>query len=438
MITPKKIRALIVALAGLCTGIATAAAPENCSASCCDRAFEASFADSTIRLDYILGGTATAPTVSLLKTSSMPTWSGRRHNLDKLPLAGNNQLTVTSTAGDTLYRTSFSSLYNEWLALNDTVARAFEHSLLIPRPKQPVNVTLEVFNARRECVATHRFGLDPADVLIRSLRPAGYDTVMIHQGSYQGTKIRFVFLSEGFRADQMDEFHAYARRAVDAIFRHEPFGDLRERFDFVAVDVPSADSDVSHPADGVWRSTAFGSHFSTFYSARYLTVPNVFAMHDALVGIPYDHIVVLANTDTYGGGGIYNDYTITNTGNPNFEPVVVHEIGHSFGGLGDEYFYEQDVMNDTYPLDVEPWEPNITTLVDFASKWEGMMKPGTPVPTPTDRADEFAVGLYEGGGYSTHGVYRPADYCRMRINDIDHFCPVCVAALRSLIIFYTE
>lgn len=400
--------------------------------------FDSVFADSTIRIDYVLAGTTRAPSAAVRRTVVTDGWAGRRHNLDRLPLAGNDRLTVTSANGDTLYRTSFSSLYNEWLALGDSVPRAFEHSVLMPMPRHPVTVTLDVLNPRHECVASvsHRF--DPEDILIQRSAAARHDTVMIHSGNYQGPKIRFAFLPEGFRADEMDSFHAYARRAVDALFAHEPFGELRERFDFVAVDVPSVDTGVSRPSENDWRNTAFSSHFSTFYSDRYLTVPNVFAMHDALTGIPYEHIVVLANTDTYGGGGIYNEYTVTNTGNPKFEPVVVHEIGHSFGGLGDEYFYETDVMNDTYPLDVEPWEPNITTLVDFQGKWKHLVKDGTPVPTPSDRAAEFPVGVYEGGGYSTHGVYRPADVCRMRINEIDHFCPACIDALRRLILFYTE
>jgi hypothetical protein len=164
----------------------------------------------------------------------------------------------------------------------------------------------------------------------------------------------------------------------------------------------------------------------------------VFAVHNALAGVPYEHIIILANTNVYGGGGIYNSYTLTTTGNPQFEPVVVHEFGHSFGGLADEYFYNGDVMDDTYPTDVEPWEPNITTLVDFDSKWKKLIPKKTPTPTPAADAAKYPIGLFEGGGYSFKGIYRPADNCRMRINDIDHFCPACIDALDRLIKFYTE
>ena len=146
----------------------------------------------------------------------------------------------------------------------------------------------------------------------------------------------------------------------------------------------------------------------------------------------------MAKTDEYGGGGIYNAFMLTTAHHKDFRPVVVHEFGHSFGGLADEYFYENDTMTDTTPLDVEPWEQNITTRVDFGSKWQDMLVKGTPVPTPVAESKRYPVGVYEGGGYSTKGVYRPADYCRMRVNEWPEFCPVCQRALCRLIDFYTQ
>ncbi|WP_289188252.1 M64 family metallopeptidase, partial [uncultured Bacteroides sp.] len=144
------------------------------------------------------------------------------------------------------------------------------------------------------------------------------------------------------------------------------------------------------------------------------------------------------NTEEYGGGGIYNSYTLTTAHHPMFRPVVVHEFGHSFGGLADEYFYDDDVMTDTYPLDVEPWEQNISTRIDFSSKWEDMLAQKTPVPTPTSESKTYRVGVYEGAGYSAKGIYRPADNCRMRTNEYPTFCPVCERAIRRVIEFYTE
>ena len=151
-------------------------------------------------------------------------------------------------------------------------------------------------------------------------------------------------------------------------------------------------------------------------------------MHDRLCGIPYEHIVILANTDTYGGGGIYNSYTLTTALHSAFKPVVVHEFGHSFAGLADEYYYDDMYVQYYYPH-TEPWEQNITTLKDFGSKWKDMMG-----EIPGQAGND--VGLYEGAGYQSKGVWRPAPDCRMHTNKADCFCPVCQRAISRIIEFY--
>ena len=250
--------------------------------------------------------------------------------------------------------------------------------------------------------------------------------------------ILVAILAEGYTTAEMDSFYHHAAVAVESILKHEPFKSRADDFNFVAVASPSIDSGVSVPRLGDWKKTAFSSHFSTFYSDRYLTTGNLQDVHDALAGIPYEHIIILANTPEYGGGGIYNSYTLTTARHRDFRPVVVHEFGHSFGGLADEYFYENDIMDESYPLDIEPWEPNITTIVDFPSKWQSIVPEGTPVPTDPKNADKYPVGVYEGGGYVFKGVYRPADQCRMRNNTWPAFCPACQRALNLLIDFYTK
>lgn len=399
--------------------------------------FNDAFCDSTLRLDYILSGTPGDVNIGLKQMHLKEGWSGRRDNLDRLKYDGNGQILVTSLAGDTLYRNSFSTLFNEWLDLEDMRSTACECPLLVPFPKDSVVVSVSLLDKRHQAIASASRVVAPSDILIRKSHAVA-DHEYIREGSYPGTKIGVAILAEGYTPDEMPVFIADAKEAVDAILSHQPFSDLKERFDFIAVKTPSADSGTSVPLDNLWLNTAFDSHFSTFYSDRYLTSPSVFKMYDAINGINADHIIVLVNTDVYGGGGIFNSYTLTAAHHRNFRPVVVHEFGHSFGGLADEYFYEKEVMADTYPLDVEPWEPNITTLLDFDSKWNGLLEKGTPVPTDPAQAGEYPVGVYEGGGYSFHGIYRPADTCRMRVNNVDAFCPVCQAALASIIKFYTE
>ena len=164
-------------------------------------------------------------------------------------------------------------------------------------------------------------------------------------------------------------------------------------------------------------------HESTI--ARYLTTLNLKALHDWLAGIPYEHIIVLVNTEKYGGGGILNSYNLSMAHHRMFKPVVVHEFGHSFAGLADEYAYEQEAIP-MYPADVEPWEPNITTQVNFGAKWKDMV----------GKID--GVGLFEGAGYSLKGVYRPENDCRMRTNENPTFCHVCEKAIRDIVDFYTK
>ncbi len=423
---------LLAALAALLTALPAGA-----------QRFEDHFEDKTLRLDYIFAGTNRTQSLYVDQLCAVPGWAGRRHHLKELPLTGNGQITLRDAAtGDTLYRHSFSSLFQEWQVTEEAATwhKSFENSFLVPFPKRPatVTVTLRDTHGRTCAEMTHR--VDPADVLIRALPPSQAEHRYIHRAGNPAECIDVALVAEGYTAEEMSVFYADCEATVKAILAHEPFKSTADRFNFVAVASPSLDSGVSEPGKGLWRRTAVDSHFDTFYSPRYLTTPHLKQLHDLLTGVPYEHIVILANTDTYGGGGIYNSYTLTTAHHANFAPVVVHEFGHSFGGLADEYFYD-DQYEPLFPADTEPWEQNITTLVNFAAKWADMLPEGTPVPTPVALAkdDRYErVGVYEGAGYQSKGVYRPVDDCRMRTNTAPAFCPVCRRALQRLIDFYTR
>lgn len=400
------------------------------------------FADKTLRVDYIFNGNASGQAICLDGLSALPTWAGRKHHLAELPLQGNGQIVMRNAAsGNTIYTTSFSSLFQEWLETDEArnVTKGFENTFLLPYPLQPVEIEITLLDPRRNVRASMKHIVHPNDVLIEQkgnshITPHKY---LLHNDSPEKC-IDVAILAEGYTLQEIQTFYEDADIACKSIFDHEPFKSMKKRFNVVAVASPSTDSGVSVPRLNEWKHTAFGSHFSTFYSDRYLTTSRVKAIHDALAGIPYEHIIILANTEEYGGGGIYNSYTLTTAHHPMFRPVVVHEFGHSFGGLADEYFYDNDVMTDTYPLDIEPWEQNISTQVDFAAKWKDMLSENTPVPTPAEVSENYPTGVYEGGGYSAKGIFRPAENCRMRTNEYPAFCPVCQRALRRIIEFYTE
>lgn len=400
------------------------------------------FLNKTLRIDYIFTGNAKQQAVYLEELSQLPTWAGRQHHLSELPLEGNGQIIVKDlSTKECIYKTSFSSLFHEWLSTDEAkeTAKGFENTFLMPYPKQPVEVELVLFTPRKEVMARFTHIIRPDDILIRQrgeshITPHKY---LLKSGS-ENECIDVAILAEGYTDEEMEVFYMDAQAACESIFAHEPFQTMKGKFNIVAVASPSIDSGVSVPRENQWKQTAVHSHFDTFYSDRYLTTSRVKSIHNALAGIPYEHIIILANTDVYGGGGIYNSYTLTTAHHPLFKPVVVHEFGHSFGGLADEYFYDDDVMTDTYPLDAEPWEQNISTQVNFATKWEDMLARNTPIPTPESMQKEFPIGVYEGGGYSAKGIFRPAFNCRMRTNEYHEFCPVCQRAIRRMIEFYTQ
>ena len=411
----------------------------------CAQQFDAHFQNATLRIDYIFVGNASQQIIAIDELAHFPEWAGRRINLDKTPVRGNGEVKVINPSDNTvLYRNSFSSLFQEWLTTDEasTTTRSFEFTQLVPFPKQEVIIETTLLSNKGEEQAILRHKFSPDDKLIRRLdnRTATPHEYLLKSGSSEEC-IDIAIMAEGYTQEEMDMFMQDARTACEEIMRYEPFASHRDKFNVVAVKCPSTQSDVSVPQDGEWKQTAVNSNFMTFYSPRYLTTNSVHLIHDNLIGVPYEHLIILANTDTYGGGGIYNSYTLTTAHNPYFKSVVVHEFGHSFGALADEYFYEQpDHTENFYSLDYEPWEQNITSLVDFDSKWKDMLPKRTDIPTePTDkRKEKYTIGVYEGGGYMTKGMYRPAVICRMRDNVATQFCPVCQRAIERIILFNTQ
>ena len=403
--------------------------------------FEDFFEDKTLRIDYNFAGNAHQQEIAVDQLNVSPHWYGKRQRLAELPLEGNGQITVRShKTGQVIYRHSFSTLFQEWLLYPEaqSVRKSFENVFLVPMPKDTVDVTLDLRNNRREVMASLTHQVVPTDILIRRIGEKDvtpYETIQEAKDSQHC--IHIAYLAEGYQKDEMSTFIDDVRVAMEALFEHEPFKSLRDRFHIVAVKAPSQESGTSEPGRGIWKNTALHSHFDTFYSDRYLTTLHLKDMHDWLAGIPYEHIIVLVNSGRYGGGGIFNSYNLTTTHHAKYRPVVVHEFGHSFCGLGDEYAYDIEEVP-MYPKDIEPWEPNLTTLVDFPSKWQDLVDKKTPVPTPLTVQYKDKVGVYQGAGYNLKDVYRPCQDCRMRTNEHPVFCPVCQRALTRLIDFYTK
>ena len=385
------------------------------------------FEDRTLRIDYSFSGDSARQDIYVDELSTMPRWYGKRQRLAEVPLKGNGQIIVRDTeSGKVIYRHPFSTLFQEWLTTDEAkhTRKSFENVFLVPYPKRPVNITVELRDYHNRVNATMTHTVDPQDILIRHIGEENvtpYTT--LHAAADTTRCIRIAFVAEGYQSSELLTYLDDCRKAVRALFEHEPFKSLQERFQIIALLSTSTDSGVSVPRKGIWKNTVLSSQFDTFYSERYLTTLHLKRLHDVLAGTPYEHIIIITNTTTYGGGGIYNSYNLASAHGPMYEPVVVHEFGHSFGGLGDEYPYgDSDPM---YYADTEPWEPNLTTQHNFTGKWENLIREGK-------------AGLVEGGGYLSHGVWRGQEDCRMRTNEYPTFCPVCEQALTRLIKFYTE
>jgi hypothetical protein len=401
------------------------------AAETCAQAFDNHFEDRTLRLDYVFGGNNKEQHIFFEQAYSTTRWAGRRSRLTDMPLKGNGQIRLKDSAtGELLYIHTFSTLFQEWQTTEEAtkVQKAFETSYNVPFPKHPVEVTVTLTNFHGQVVGELTHTVDPKDILIRTMG----DTAIPYRYVWKPDSvpdlancIDLAIVAEGYTAAQTDKFFKDCQRAVDALFSHEPFTTLKKRFNVVAVAPESLDDGTSVPREGRWRRTPAYTHYDTFYSNRYLMTQDVHRLYDLLSGVPFEHIIVLVNSSIYGGGGIYNQLLVSTSNHPTFSQVLVHEFGHSYAGLGDEYFYD-DVYETQYPADTEPWEPNLTTKVDFQSKWADLL------PDPSGR-----LGLYEGGGYQSKGVWRPSKDCRMKTNESPDFCPVCSRAIVRITDFYT-
>lgn len=223
---------------------------------------------------------------------------------------------------------------------------------------------------------------------------------------------------------------------METLFTIPPYPDHRNDFNVWAVGLVSEESGTDSSGKGIFKNTALNSGYYTFGLDRYLTTPDIKSIRDAVWNVPCDAVFILINAKTYGGGGIYNFYAMGTADNERTQSVFVHEFGHSFAGLADEYFSSTVAYNDFYNLKYEPWEPNITTLVNFSSKWKNQLAKGTPIPTPLTDQYKDKLGVFEGGGYLPKGIYRPMDHCMMR--DYAPFCPVCSAAIVRMINYLTD
>ncbi|MDR1408585.1 MAG: IgA Peptidase M64 [Tannerella sp.] len=402
--------------------------------------FDTYFEPKSLRFDFALSGNALSQSAALQLLREEPVWGGPvKHLIDPFEYGGYYIKVFDKETGKLIYSRGFNTLFEEWRTTDRarTETQSWTNSISVPYPKK--TVTLELLARDR---STNLFAplltleVDPQSIYIDRSPLADLTIEKVRFTGDPAGKVDLVFVPEGYTAAEMEKFSRDAARFTRALFDTSPYDTRKDDFNVWAVHLPSHESDVDISGRGIFKNTALNAGFYTFGIERYLTTPDMKAIRDAVWRVPCDAIFILVNSEIYGGGGMYNFYAIGTADNPRTIRVFVHELGHSFAGLADEYFQSEVAYNDFYSLTVEPWEPNITTLVDFASKWQDMLAPDTPVPTPPEEPYLHKTGVFEGGGYVSKGIYRPVDHCTMR--DMAPFCPVCSRAILKMIDFVTD
>lgn len=403
--------------------------------------FDTYFYNKTLRLDYVHSGTADTDFYAVDELIQEPYYAGSRKNLVSPFDYGNYKFTLTDAAGGVLlWSQGYSTLFSEWQTTAEarSVTRAFPENVVFPFPKKPVIATFYNRNKQQQWEKRYSFRIDPASYFIRKERRLEFPFSAIHRSGEPAVCLDIVFVPEGYTAAEMKKFRQDCERLGGYLLKSRPYNKYSDRINLYAVEAPSLESGADVPGKDIWKKTIMNSGFYTFDIERYLTTPDMKSVRDVASNAPYDAICVVANSTTYGGGGIYNFYALFTSDNHVADYVFLHEFGHSFAGLGDEYYDSSVAYENFYDLKYEPWEPNLTTLVNFDTKWKAMVEPGTPIPTPEADKDKVKLGAYEGGGYVTKGVFRPSHDCSMKSISYDNFCPVCLDAIDRMIKSYLE
>ena len=404
--------------------------------------FDQYFTEASLRVDYCLTGNKNETTFSLKELIREPYWSGSKTNLVDTLEFGNYIVKVYEAGmSKLLLSKGYQNLFGEWQTTPEAemLTKSFEESVIVPFPKVKVDMVLSYRNWAGELKEGMRLTINPDDYFIRNYDNLNLPVYDAWIGNKDITKaVDIVILPEGYTQAEMGKFVKDCDFFVKSLFSYAPYDRYRESFNVRGVMAPSEESGCTMPGDHIYKNTAMRFSFWTFDSERYCMSTDNRDIRDLAGQVPYDQIYVLVNTEKYGGGGIYNFYCSSASSNTFSSDVIIHEFGHGFAGLADEYYTDDTGYDHMYNLEVEPWEPNLTTLKDFSNKWGDMLDKKTPVPTPREKKYEQVIGVFEGGGYEAKGMYSPHMDCLMKTFKGHEFCPVCQRAIERMILYYSK
>ena len=404
------------------------------------QSFDNYFENKSLRVDFYLYGNEKDTHASFSQMKKEPFWGGTKSRLI-FPDKGTYRIQIFDSKTDTLlFSKGFNSLFEEWQHTPEAKenTRMFYHTQQIPFPKQEIKWVLQKRNHDGNFDTLLSKNINPNNKFILKEISTPYPVKnLLHSGN-PNEKLDIAVIAEGYTQSEQEKFYADAQRMVDYLFQIEPFSKLKNRFNIYAIASVSLDSGTDEPSKNSYKNTIVNSGFDTFDIPRYLTTQDQKSVADIASLVPYDQMYVLVNTNAYGGGAFYNHLNLTSANHPQSERVFVHELGHGLVGLADEYYDSSTTFNDLYNLEIEPWEPNITTLANFDKKWKKMIDKNTPIPTPRTPKYQNKTGAFEGGGYVTKGIFSPMQECMMKTLQTPDFCPVCQKAIIETIIFLSE
>jgi len=440
---------------------------------------------ATVRVDYTHSGNALGEAYALEQVVIEPLpWPGdTARSLDNTNRGQNRVEVADAKTGDLIYSRDFSTIFGEWRTTEEAnkISRAFQESVRFPKPDRPVRVRILKRDERNAFSVAWSVEIDTdASDVVKKQPPAPNKPIPVHVSGPSPQKVDLLILGDGYTQAEMGKFEADAKRLSAHLFSVSPFKERANDFNVWALAVPTQESGVSRPSTGVHHASSLGTRYDIFGSERYVLTLDNRALRGIAQHAPYEFIEILVNNETYGGGGIFGQFSTAAAGNTWANYLFVHEFGHHFAGLADEY-YTSSVAYAASSTRMEPWEPNVTALRDPAQlKWKRHVKANMPLPTPWPKAQyeersrayqkrraalreqnrpesemdalfredlaatralfdkqphRHAIGAFEGANYEASGYYRPAMQCIM-FDRSEAFCPVCADGINDVIDLY--
>lgn len=398
--------------------------------------WEENFENASLRIDYYHSGRYQIDYFTIQSYQRLDFYSGSHiYLIDETNNGAYKVALFDKKTKRMIYSKGFSSLFNEWQSSEEAkrMCGNYEETVIVPYPKNEVEIVFysrDSINNWQE-VAREDFN---EDLLVENEVPL-YNIISLHPVNRKlEERMDLVFLPLGYTKQEKDKMMKDLKDFSEYMFIEEPYKSRENIINIEAIEYYTEKSGIPGLGERKDEEGPLGVTYNMFSSPRYIMTTKLWELNDVTNLLPCDALIIIVNSDVYGGGGIYNYYATCYTGDKAKE-VLIHEFSHSFAGLGDEYS-ENDSDTGLQPIYAEPYEKNITTLVDFSAKWSDMIKKTTPIPTPTTKEYENEVGVFEGASYMSKGFYRPYQHCMMR--DLYPFCPVCAKAINDMLDTYSK